>query len=256
MPLRGIIFDMGGTLLSYHPPHADPQHGWEGMEALGADGLRRFLLERGYPIPTPEDARARNFAIMERHWRQIGRGQDANPRLEDMLAEVLQDWGIPVASVPNDLLNEAVAAYVAPVQAIVRPLPGAMSLLAGLQSRGLRLGLFSNTVWPGVYHMADLDRFGLAHFLECAFFSADVAAWKPAATVFEMTLAALDLRPEEAIYVGDHPYFDVYGAQQAGLRGVWIRSAEWQLRLPDLEITPDAIIEHLPDLLDVIEPWC
>ncbi len=255
MPLRGVIFDMGGTLLSYHPPEAPPQGGWEAMEALGAEGLRSFLQARGYAVPTPEDARACNFAVMQRHWRQIGPDDSANPRLEEMLREVLLSWGLPPTALADGLLDEALQAYVTPVQAIVRPLPGAQALLAGLQARGLRRGLFSNTVWPGAFHLADLERWGLAQYLECAFFSADVAAWKPAPVVFQMALEALGLRPEEALYVGDHPYFDIHGAQQAGLRGVWIRSAEWALQERDLTVTPDATLERLPDLLDVIETW-
>ncbi len=47
MPLRGVIFDMGGTLLDYHPPGA----GWRGMEDLGAAGVYTFLHERGYALP-------------------------------------------------------------------------------------------------------------------------------------------------------------------------------------------------------------
>ncbi|MBN2469097.1 MAG: HAD family hydrolase [Anaerolineae bacterium] len=255
MPLRGVIFDMGGTLLSYHPSESEPQHGWQAMERLGADGLHAFLQSRGYTVPSLEQARAANFAVMARHWQQIGTDDTANPRLQDMLREVMLDWGLPPADVADGLLDAALRAYVTPVQAIVRPLPGAQELLTGLKARGLRRGLFSNTAWPGAFHMADLERWGLAPYLECAFFSADVAAWKPAPVVFQMALDALGLRPEEALYVGDHPYFDVYGAQQAGLRGVWVRSAEWALRQPDLEITPDAILDRLPDLLDVIESW-
>lgn len=256
MPLRGVIFDMGGTLLSYHPPDAAPQRGWEEMEALGAVALRTFLEERGFAVPSAEDARARNFAIMERYWRQMGRGEPVNPQLGVMLHEVMADWGVPADALQDGLITEAQAAYVAPVQAIVRPLEGAAETLAALRARGLRIGLFSNTVWPGTFHMADLAHWGLAEYLECALFSADVAAWKPAARVFEMSLQALDLRPEEAVYVGDHPYFDVYGAQQAGLRGVWIRSAEWALHQQlGIDIVPDATLERLPDLLTMVEPW-
>jgi putative hydrolase of the HAD superfamily len=85
-------------------------------------------------------------------------------------------------------------------------------------------------------------------------FSADAGAWKPHRDIFEMELTALALKPEEAIFVGDSLYFDVWGAQQAGLRGVWIeQKVRW---LPDgLEVTPDAIIQNLPELLDVIETW-
>ncbi|MBN1965124.1 MAG: HAD family hydrolase [Anaerolineae bacterium] len=254
MALRGILFDMGGTLLDYHPPTADPTLAWQAMEDMGAEALHEFLGERGYALPALPDARAASFAVMLAHWQSIGRGPEVNPQLGPLLVEVMQAWGIDGDA--NDLAEEAMAAYVSPVQAVVRAMPGARATLAAVQAAGLRTGLVSNTVWPGAFHLADLAQHGLLPYLEVAFFSADVAAWKPHARIFELALAALDLAPEEAVYVGDHPFFDVYGAQQVGMRGVWQRSAEWaDLEAFEQPIMPDAVIDRLPDLLTVIAQW-
>ena len=222
MTLRGVIFDMGGTLLNYHPADAAPQAGWQAMEDYGAEALYTYLDGQGYTLPDRATAVAENFAIMERHWRQLGPQRTHNPRLSTMLHEVLTTWGLPEADLRNGLMDKAMAAYVAPVQGYVTPLAGAQETLWALHDQGLRLGLFSNTVWPGDYHRADLAQHGLLEDLDCTFFSADVDVWKPEARAFQLPLEALDLAPEEAVYVGDHPYFDVYGAQQAGLRGVWM----------------------------------
>lgn len=256
MALRGVIFDMGGTLLDYHPPAPSAGEGWRAMEDLGADALRAFLLERGYPAPPAEEARQSAFAAMERQWRMIAEGKPVNPQLGPILREVLLSWGLPESAANDGLIDSAVAAYVAPAQALVRPLPGAAETLAALRAQGLRLGLFSNTVWPGAFHLEDLARWGLAGYLDCAFFSADAGAWKPARQVFQMTLEALGLQPQEAAFVGDHPYFDVYGAQQAGLRGVLLKSAEWEAPPSGgLPITPDATVTRLADLLPLVEAW-
>jgi len=180
----------------------------------------------------------------------------ANPRLEDILREIMAAWGVPAGLLANGRMDRALAAYLAPAQGYVRPLDGARETLAALRARGLRLGLVSNTVWPGEIHRRDLDRHGLLPYLETQVFSADAAAWKPEARGFQMALDALDLRPQEAAYVGDHPYFDVWGAQQAGLRGVWVWSAEWDTpRMAGLDIRPDATVRRLPELLDVIQAW-
>jgi len=256
MALRGVIFDMGGTLLDYHPPAASAGEGWRAMENLGADALRTLLQERGYPVPPPEEARASVFAAMERQWRMVGEGKAVNPQLGPILREVLRDWGLPPGVADDGLIDSAVAAYVAPAQALVRPLPGAAETLAALRARGLRLGLFSNTVWPGAFHLEDLARWGLAEYLECAFFSADVGLWKPAPGVFRLVLDALELKPQEAVFVGDHPYFDVYGAQRAGLRGVLLQSAGWEAPPSGgPQITPDATVTGLAELLPLVEAW-
>ncbi|GAB4572213.1 MAG: HAD family hydrolase [Anaerolineae bacterium] len=256
MALRAVIFDMGETLLHYHPPDADPKQGWKAMESLGADAMRRYLQERGYSVPPEDEARSRNFAVMEYYWRQIGQEKTVNPQLRAMLRDVLVSWGLPDEALQDGLLDDVMTVYVAPVQAYVRPVEGAAETLAALQQQGYRLGLFSNTVWPGAFHQEDLARWGLADYLACAFFSADVGVWKPAPRAFLTVLETLDTAPEDALYIGDHPYFDVYGAQRAGLRGVWKRSDEWDPRqMQGLEITPDATVERLPELLEVVASW-
>jgi len=250
MPLRGVIFDMGGTLLDYHPPGA----GWRGMEDLGAAGVYTFLKKQGYPLPPHQVALDTNFEIVSRHWRRVAQGEPVNPTLADILVEVITAWGMPQAHRSDGLLDGAVQAYVAAVQPFVRPLDGGQQVLAALHARGLRLGLVSNTVWPGITHRADLERWGLATYLEVMLFSADEGLWKPGAAIFNRALRALELQPGEAAYVGDSLYFDVYGAQQAGLKAIWVENQEMTAPL-SMTITPDAVIRRLSDLPDAIASW-
>jgi len=151
-------------------------------------------------------------------------------------------------------VDELAGLYMSTIQSTVRPLDGAETTLRALRDSGLRTGLISNTHWPGEAHLYDLDRFGLTPYLEHLVFSSDAEAWKPAPDVFEMGLEGLDLAAGEAVYVGDSLYFDVWGAQQAGMRAVWIEQPDrW---LPNgLTAKPDATIAALPDLLDVLQQW-
>jgi putative hydrolase of the HAD superfamily len=108
-------------------------------------------------------------------------------------------------------------------------------------------------MWPGASHLPDLEQHGLIGYLEHLIFSADVETWKPNKEIFQLGLAEFDLAPDEAAYVGDSMYFDIWGAQQAGMRGVWIEQPyPW---LPDVQVTPDATIKTLPELLDVVDRW-
>ena len=50
MPVRGIIFDMGGTLLHYNAHNTT----WEQTEKLGARAVYHHLRAAGYLLP-PED---------------------------------------------------------------------------------------------------------------------------------------------------------------------------------------------------------
>jgi FMN phosphatase YigB (HAD superfamily) len=249
MPLRGVIFDLGETLLHYAPLGG----GWEDTEKSGARAVYDYLHEAGYPLPPLDDALKTAWDTALFVWSGLIDGSDVSGlKLDRQLSLLTQRWGVD--GIPPEMSGTLATAYMAAIQSFVRPLDGAADTLRALRDRGLRIGLISNTLWPGSSHRDDLDRHGLTPYLEHPIFSADVSAWKPHRDVFEMALNALVLKPEESVFVGDSLYFDVWGAQQAGLRGVWIeQEVRW---LPDgIEVTPDATIQNLPELLDLIETW-
>ena len=249
MPVRGVIFDMGGTRLHYTPPGMN----WEETEKLGAASVYRVLREHNYPLLPENEALPLAWDHAREVWLSLIQNYDAKVlKLDIQLNNLASQWG--AQNLSEDVARQLPSAYMTAIQAHVRPLDGAADTLRTLRDQGLRIGLISNTVWPGSVHVEDLARHGLTPYLEHLIFSADAEAWKPYPEVFQMGLAALDLTPDEAVYVGDSLYFDVLGAQQAGLRGVWIEQTQrW---LPDgLEVTPDATIQTLPDLLDVLAGW-
>jgi FMN phosphatase YigB (HAD superfamily) len=250
MPVRGVLFDMGGTLLHYSAPGAN----WEDTEKIGASGVYALLQEAGYDLPPQEQALAQAWHHAREIWAAIvaqGR-QVRNFRIEQQIEQMVARWNVP--DLPPPLIQRAAHAYMSAIQAHVRPLDGAAATLAALREQGLRVGLISNTHWPGHYHVADLERFALLPHLEHLVFSADVSAWKPGEQIFALGLEALGLTPDEAVYVGDTLYFDVWGAQGAGLRAVWIEQPHrW---LPDgLEVTPDATIRTLSELPQLVRRW-
>mgnify|MGYP005850278523 CR=1 FL=1 len=248
MPVRGVIFDMGGTLLHYNAPDTS----WEETEQTGARPVYALLRDAGYALPTEEEALARAWQHALSLWAAIAELDVKDLKLDRQIRQIAALWGI--ADLPDGVVEQAGLAYMRAIQAHVWPLERAADTLATLRQRGLRVGLVSNTHWPGRFHVDDLERFGLLPYLEHMVFSADVEAWKPGREVFELSLNALGLAPGEAIYVGDSLYFDVWGAQQAGLRAVWIEQRyRW---MPDgLEATPDATIQSLGQLATVVEQW-
>ncbi len=71
------------------------------------------------------------------------------------------------------------------------------------------------------YAVAELNALGVGGLFGCTIVSGDYGYRKPDRRLFEMALKALGARPEQAIYVGNDMYHDVYGAQQVGLRTVF-----------------------------------
>lgn len=70
---------------------------------------------------------------------------------------------------------------------------------------------------------------------------------KPSTAFFETALGLIDARADRAFMVGDDLEADVRGAQQAGLRGVLVRTGKHRGDTTE-HITPDAVLDSIADL--------
>jgi putative hydrolase of the HAD superfamily len=75
---------------------------------------------------------------------------------------------------------------------------------------------------------------------------------KPSGLIFERTLAALKLPPEEVVHVGDDVDADVAGARLAGMRSVWYDTGSWKGAATK---DADAVIHAWRELPDAIRGW-
>ena len=71
---------------------------------------------------------------------------------------------------------------------------------------------------------------------------------KPAKDFFNLVLKALGVEPHEALMVGDDIEFDVKGAQDAGIRGVLVKTGKFRPEDLKKSIEPFAILESVADL--------
>jgi putative hydrolase of the HAD superfamily len=75
---------------------------------------------------------------------------------------------------------------------------------------------------------------------------------KPATAIFERTLAALRVRAEEVVHVGDDVDADVTGAKAAAMHAVWYDTGKWTGASGN---RADAVIHAWRELPDVIRRW-
>ncbi len=242
--IRAVIFDMGGTLLKYPRPGNGT---WREFEERGIRGLYRYLLAQGHPIAAEEEAFvARMFERLAQGWEQATGGR-INLRAVDWIAAGAADHDLALS---DGALIEAVHHYARPLRDGVTAMPGAAAALAELRARGVRVGLISNTIWPGDLHREDLAGLGLWQYIEYAVFSGDFGIWKPRPQVFLHVLDHLGVNAAHAVFVGDSPKEDIRGAQQVGMRAIWVRSPEFPLP-PDIH--PDAIVEHSGEVVSLLD---
>lgn len=111
--------------------------------------------------------------------------------------------------------------YLSALVKATRPMAGAVELLHALKRQGLKLALLTNA-YDGAF-----QRLRVAHCFPEAPFEALLVAgelgfFKPDPRTFLALVQALGLEPEQGVYVGDLPNYDVVGAAKVGLRAVLV----------------------------------
>jgi len=100
---------------------------------------------------------------------------------------------------------------------------------------------------------ADIYRIGLGHLFEFSWSAADAGQQKPHPIVFDSLLDKQKLKPSELIHIGDDPINDIKGAQQSGIRAIWLNrnNSPWPKTLnpPFIEIDQ---LNQLPAILNTL----
>jgi putative hydrolase of the HAD superfamily len=103
----------------------------------------------------------------------------------------------------------------------IRVIPGCREGIRALADTGVRLGIISNADGLIGERLRTLELVqvgpGIGVEVECVIDSGAVGVMKPDPRIFAMALEAMDLRAEQAWYVGDMPAIDVNGARAAGM---------------------------------------
>ncbi len=175
--VRGLIFDLDGTLVDSYPAIASSVN----------HARARFAL------PPLEDGEVR---------RRVGRGLES--LMEDVVGPGRVEEGVR-------LFREHYAAVYAEGTS---PLPGALSTLRALHRRGYRLGVASNK--PARFGEPILEQLGMRRFLAVVHGPDTAGATKPDPAMLHLCLEAMGVKAADAAYVGDM-VLDVETAARAGL---------------------------------------
>ncbi len=122
-----------------------------------------------------------------------------------------------------------------------RPLHDDTAATLGLLQGQYRLAVLSN-VDDNVLDTC-LGRIGCP--FEASVSSEAARCYKPRPELFRALLVRLDVRPEQAVYIGDKQYEDVQGARNAGLHSVWINrdNTEAVPSLPAPDYRAESLLE-------------
>jgi len=238
--IKAIFFDLGGTLLHGRGLGVPMDLGYRGAKAA-YDRLKMMGVTLPlYPLYLVKVGAA--FAGMG--------GAAAGLKEMDLKQELGRFYEGMGAKLSAEQLDEVIAAWHAPFAAEMHLDPKAVETLEALRSRGVRMGVITNSVWPEALISAYLERLNARRFFEAVVSSASVGFRKPSPAIFEAALKRLGVAASECAYVGDRRKEDVVGAQQAGMRSVLLKrdgAASDPGPEPDLAINS---LEALPSALD------
>jgi putative hydrolase of the HAD superfamily len=231
--IEAVVFDWGGTL----------------SEFADVEMIDMWRLAARHLAPDRENEMVQRLIdVEEASWREV-RDHQTSTTLSNLLATASRELGLDVAEA---VLEEAATHHLDSWTPHIVHDPDAASMLEALRDAGYKIGLLSNTHWPRAFHEHFLERDGLDTLIDVRCYTSEMQRTKPHADAFRTVLDQLGVSdPRCAVMVGDRPHDDIWGAQQLGMRAVLRPNA----LVPGYDVDPDAVIDRLPELLDIVAEW-
>jgi 2-haloalkanoic acid dehalogenase type II len=227
-----VIFDIYDTLF------ANTLEAWQKV-------FREICAGQNLPVE-PEKLRAtwRNHELAFRRSRVNIEDPGRNPEFESYETAWTRCFGKAFAEL--NLQGDAASAAGMAVGSLARrrPFPETFDALEALSTR-VRLGVFSNA--DDSFLLPLLARHELS--FEAIASSESARVYKPDTAAFEHILDLMDLRPEQAWYVGDNPFDDVLGASRVGMKTIWVN----RTNLPPCTPPADATIADLREIVGMLD---
>ena len=239
MPIRGVIFDVGDTLLTQEPLVGSPSN------RLGAAAIAP-LVRPYLTTDLTDDQLAESLGeALQEALTEAYRRECALPDAHRVLTEVLDamDW-----EPSPEAVDVLLPAYFEPWFQAMQPLPQAARVLQLLREAGLRTGAIANLLYGEDLLLERLRTLGLAPHLDTLVFSTDLGWLKPHPAPYRAAAQRLGLSLQSLVMVGDDWEIDVRAAQRLGIRGIWLRADDARPRRE----AAAAIIDDLGDLIPAI----
>ncbi len=252
--IQAIAFDLWETLITDTPELSRQQ------ERLRLSRMEEILRARGHGAVADRIERA--YRALWHRCNELYWSTDVDVPCRRQIEHFLEELHLEPRSFDESVLAELEHAYAnAALEVLPAVVEGAPQILAELKSRGLGVGLISNTGrTPGYVLRPILEALGLASSIDVMVFSNEHGQCKPRPSIFEELRRGLGVAYDELVFVGDNLYVDVHGAQRCGMRAVHFEPPVRGTAVAPpvdhgLEIVADARVtslRELPGIVDVL----
>ena len=241
MDIRALLFDVNGTLIDIETD--------EGLEEIYR-AIAHFLAYQGIVMHRWE-VRDLYFQIMQQQraasaetfvewdavavWRELLETK-ASDYTRSLPAEKRAQLPLFLAELHRGIARKR-----------LRPFPQVQQTLDQLRSR-YRMAVVSDA--QSAYALPELRFAGLRDYFDPIIVSGDYGYRKPDARLFQKALDALHLQANQALYIGNDFYHDIFGAQQVGMKAIFVSYNQWYTS--HQTITPDYIMSRFDELPQAI----
>jgi FMN phosphatase YigB (HAD superfamily) len=211
--LQAALIDVGGTLWP---------NSWPIRQTDGAGRLARVRASMPELTEAQVDAIVSDLITSSRETHGGGPTDDYSFRIgADMLvADCLERHQV---SPDPSAVARVRRAMAIPVADRIRPLPGAVELLAQVNSLGLRCVIASNTYWRDAEsYWEDFRLLGMADHVDAIVTSVDAGHLKPHPAVFELAMRAAGADAKGCVYIGNKEDNDIEPALALGMRTILV----------------------------------
>lgn len=242
MHIQALLFDINGTLIDIETNEA--------MEEIYR-AIGHFLAYQGIVLHRWQ-VHDLYFKIMK---EQFEASQEAYPEFDVVAVwqEVLERNATDYTrSLPRAKL-EKLPLFLAELQrGISRKrlslFPQALEVLSQLKQR-YAMAAVSDA--QSAYAMSELRAVGLDEYFHPIIISGDYGYRKPDARLFTAALDGLQVPPDQAIFIGNDRYRDIFGAQQLGMKTILFCHSQDVGHPNDAE--PDYTIRQFGELLKALD---
>lgn len=218
--IRSVIFDLDGTLLDRN------------------NSLYRFVVDQ-YDRIIKNTKNIDKESYIYRFIELDHRGYVWKDRVYQ---ELIKEFDLPLDW--NELLTD----YKDGFCKHATPFPNTTELLENLIGKGYKLGMITNGF--GDFQSSNIQALGIQEYFAVILISEIEGIRKPDPAIFKRASSLLGVRPEECVYVGDHPINDVTASKSVGMKGIWKEDTFYN---DDFEY--DGIARDLLDIEKLIEQW-
>ncbi len=226
--LEVIFFDLDHTLWDYDRNASETL-----QEIFQQFDLRPWFQE---PAIFIDRFRCLNEELWMRYNHgKIGREEIRNQRFETLLA----NEGLANAALAKQISDYFI--HKCPTKAHL--IDGAMDVLSSLKEK-FRLAVITNGFTDT--QTIKLASSGLNDFFEITVTSETANARKPDEAIFRFALEKMRASDEVSMMVGDNLTTDILGAQNAGMRSIWLTNSKSMAPKPDFKVKS---LREIPILL-------